>query len=305
MAIKISKNVFKKAKSEMKDGFQEDVELDPGRYMAVVQDAKLVDQSDKGEIACVFHLKIVGDSEFAGGRCSVWQNDVGGEGLKFLLYTLRTLGYEDNFDDLDQKVLEEILEDISVSSPVVRVTAKRSGEYINLRIDKVFEDMSAGDVSSDGSKKKTTTNTSSDGEEEEPFDGEEGEEEEEEEEEDDDLASKLDGMDRSELKLFIKEHKLKVRVMRKMSDDDIRDRILSEMQSDDEEEEEEEEEGSESDNDEAELKKGMTCGITFRGKDIDDCKVTKVDEKSGKVTVKKPDGKTQTVVADKVYVYED
>jgi hypothetical protein len=76
-------------------------------------------------------------------------------------------------------------------------------------------------------------------EDEEDEDDEEDEEEDEEEEDDEDVLAELN---RKELKAFIKENELDVKVKKSMSDDDIRDAIREEIDEDDEDEDEDEEE---------------------------------------------------------------
>jgi hypothetical protein len=76
--------------------------------------------------------------------------------------------------------------------------------------------------------------------------GGEGEEEEDDEEDDEDEVD-LSEMDRSELKSFIKENELEVKVTKKMTDDAIREAI-EEAMGEEEEEEDEDEDDEEGDN---------------------------------------------------------
>jgi hypothetical protein len=80
---------------------------------------------------------------------------------------------------------------------------------------------------------------------------EEAEEEAEEEEGEEEGELDLDGMNRTELKALIKEEGLDVRVLKSMSDDDLRKAIV-EAWPEEEEEEEDEEEGDEEEEEEAE-----------------------------------------------------
>ncbi|MDY6957773.1 MAG: hypothetical protein SVK08_01315, partial [Halobacteriota archaeon] len=104
-------------------------------------------------------------------------------------------------------------------------------------------------------------------EEDEP-DEEEGEEEEE---------TDLDAMSRKELKLLIKENDLEVRVVKSMSDDDIRDAIRDAMADEDPEEEEPEEEPEDEPEDEGkegdpECPHGYTFGVDAEQKpECNDC----------------------------------
>jgi len=87
-----------------------------------------------------------------------------------------------------------------------------------------------------------------DDEDEEDVDTEEEEDDAEDEEEDED---DLDGLSRAELKALIKEEGLEVKVLKSMSDDDVREAI-TEARPDDEEEDEEDEEDEDEEDDEEE-----------------------------------------------------
>ena len=71
---------------------------------------------------------------------------------------------------------------------------------------------------------------------------EEETEDEPEEEEEESFSEQLEEMNRKELKIFIKENELEVRVLKSMSDDDLREAILEQYEEETEEEEEEPEE---------------------------------------------------------------
>lgn len=92
------------------------------------------------------------------------------------------------------------------------------------------------------------SDTASDEDEDE--DGEEEDDEESEEEADDDEdAVDLDELDRAELKKFIKDEELEIKVTRSMSDDDIREAIAEALGGDDEEEDDDAEDEDEDDED--------------------------------------------------------
>jgi hypothetical protein len=77
----------------------------------------------------------------------------------------------------------------------------------------------------------------------------EDEEEEDEEEEDEEEGVDLDELDRKELKAFIEENELDIKVLKKWSDDELRAKIQEALGEDeDEDEEEEEDEDEEGDN---------------------------------------------------------
>jgi hypothetical protein len=84
-------------------------------------------------------------------------------------------------------------------------------------------------------------------EDEDDADDDAGDDDEEEEEDDDEDAVDLDELDRAELKKFIKDEDLEVKVTKKMSDEDIRNAIIEAMPEDDDDEEGDDDEDEEED----------------------------------------------------------
>lgn len=278
LGVKIPKNAFKKGQAKYKesDDFN-DVELDPGRYVCVVTGGRAVD-TPKGP-SVVVDLKVAGDHEEAGGRVSVWFS-LDEDRIVWLFRALTTLGYE--VDDLDESMLAEILDDLSSSKPVVQLEAKRSGEYINYRIKKALEELSASDVeaAAEGEEDEPTEKPSK------PSDDED--EDEDEEEDEDPLAS----LDRAALKKLLKEKGVSLRVTKSTTDDAIRDAIRAADSASDEEEEEDDPEG---DDDEVEIAPGMKVTATYKGSGYE-AEVVSIDEDAGKVLVKfKADDKIKKV----------
>lgn len=76
----------------------------------------------------------------------------------------------------------------------------------------------------------------------------------EEEDDDDDIDSSLAGLSRAELKAFIKEHDLEVKVLKSMSDDALRAAIVEAMPDDDEDDEDDDEDDGLDEMDRAGLK---------------------------------------------------
>ena len=93
-------------------------------------------------------------------------------------------------------------------------------------------------------------------------------EEEEEPEEEESTSDILDGMNRKELKAFIKENDLEIKVYKSMSDDDIREKILEAVEEPEEEEEEPEIEEEEEDDSSEESDGDCPHGYNF-GEDLE------------------------------------
>ena len=91
----------------------------------------------------------------------------------------------------------------------------------------------------------------------------EPEDEDDEDDDDDDSDSdddddELDGLDRSELKKYIKENELEVTVKKSMSDDDIREAIRAAQKSDDDEDDSDEDDSDDDDDDEPKSKVSLS-----------------------------------------------
>lgn len=201
MAIKIPKNAFKQGQKKFKEGDSfNDVDLPVGTYAAQVQKVRTVET--KNGPSAVVDLKVGGedlDESLLGGRISVWFS-FDEERIVWLFRFLALVGFE--VDDLDQATMEEYFIDIGEDKPIVRVTAKKSGEYMNYRITKLLDDLDPEDIGL----------------------GSDSDEDEEEDEVD------LDSMNRTELKAFIKSEKLSVRVKKTMSDEQLREAIEEAME---------------------------------------------------------------------------
>jgi hypothetical protein len=142
LGIRIPKNVFSKGQEAFKEGDDfNNVDLDPGKHVCILLKGRAVDTKNGPQI--VLDFKVAGESEQAGGRVSKFYG-LTEEQAVWLFRDLAKLGYE--VDELDEAQLEEILEDISKTTPVVRLTAKKAGDYVNLFIDKLLDDVSASEV---------------------------------------------------------------------------------------------------------------------------------------------------------------
>lgn len=157
LGIKIPKGAFEQGKKAYKEGssFPDDVELTPGRHVAILKKLRGVNTANGPKM--VMDFKAAGESEQAGGRFSIFYG-VDADKIQYLFKDLAKLGYD--VDDLDEKQLAAIAEQIEEAQHVVRVTAKQKGEYINVYLDKLLEDLTAAEVDVE------TTEETSEGEEE-------------------------------------------------------------------------------------------------------------------------------------------
>jgi len=146
LGIKVPKNVFTAGREKFAEGDDfNNVELEPGRYTCILKKGRAVETSKGPQI--VLDLEVAGDSDKKGGKIGLFFA-LTEERVVWLFRVLTLLGYE--VTELDEAVLEEILNDIAKTTPVVRVTAKNSGEYTNYRIDKLLADLTAADARGGG-----------------------------------------------------------------------------------------------------------------------------------------------------------
>lgn len=115
-----------------------------------------------------------------------------------------------------------------------------------------------------------------------PAEPEEDEELEEEEEEEESTDGALDDLTRAELKALIKEEGLDVRVLKSMSDDDVREAIAEARPEAEEEEELEEEEEEEEDDEEEEEDEGDNYDNLSLGELRQELKDRELESKGGK-----------------------
>lgn len=121
-------------------------------------------------------------------------------GLSFAMQFIMIMGYE--IPEVPGE-WADIVEELQEESPEVLAEVVHSGDFVNVRVTELLED---------------------------------GEEDEDDDGDDDELLEELEEMTRAELKAFIKEEGLDIKVMKKMSDEDIVDAILEAMDEDEDEE---------------------------------------------------------------------
>lgn len=146
LGIKIPKDALNKGREAFKKGDDyNNVELEPGRYLAQVQKGRGVDTKNGPNI--VFDLKIVGESDKAGGKIGIFFS-LNEDRAVWLFRALSTFGYEIP-DEVNEAFLEEVLADIEATKPVVRIKASRNGDNINYRIEKLVTDVTVNEGGSE------------------------------------------------------------------------------------------------------------------------------------------------------------
>jgi len=303
LGVKFNNNVFAAGKAKMKEtGDYNDVTLPPGRYVCIIRRAKA--QEVKGIPKVIFDLEVAGEAEQAGGRISVW-NELTEEKIHYLLKVLSRLGYDVEALD-DEDTLAAILEDIETNTPVVRVTAKQGGEYVNYYIDKKLDELTAAEVEKGGAEpaaeaepeaapepapapaKPAPAKPAAKPAPAKPAPAPEPEPEAEPE------ADEYAAMDRTALKVLIAKEKLPIVVNKGMSDEDIRVAIRAAKPAAEPEAEAEPE--APADPEAVEIKAGLKCKASIKGKVVD-VTVVSVNEDDGTVEVKTPTGKVKVPVA--------
>ncbi len=199
--IKINKAAFTKGNEAYKSGgndgdFPDSAELDPGVYSCILVGGRGIEVNDEPKIVFDF---LVGDNEItddsAGKQVSLWfglsaDSDEGKKPPIVWLYKfLSSINYD--ADDMTPEKLEEILEDIKENPKGVQLQAKTSKGYVNLRLKKLLEGIDLTDILS-------------------TYEGAAGAEKEEEVD--------FSEMTRDELKAYIAENKLKILVVKTMTD---------------------------------------------------------------------------------------
>lgn len=290
LGIKIPKNVFSAGNTAYAEGGDfNNIDLEPGKYTCILLKGKAIEI--KGVPKIVFDLEVAGDSEQAGGKCSIFFS-LEEERVVYLNRMLAAIGYE-HATDLDEDKLADFLDELEAEPKVVSVSAKKAGDYVNIFVNKLL-DMTVEEARG-GAEGSDTENAAAA----EAAGGKAGlksgkgkvkpaeEEVEEVEETAAEAGDDLDEMDRNALKKLNVTQSLAVKVTTKMTDDELRAAIRAarDARGTVEETEETEEVEEEAEDDGDVIKVGTKCNVKVKGK-LTPCTVTKVDEASGKVTVK-------------------
>lgn len=277
LGIKIPRNALSKAVKDFKDNPNGDnIELEPGTYLAVITGMKGVETQKGPQV--VIECKIGGDVDDAikGGKVALWFS-FDEDRVIHLLRFLAKLGYD--VDDLDVKMLEEHAEAIKDAKHVIRLKAAQSkdGEYVNVRMNKVMTDMSADEVlAGEGDAGED------DAEEETPKKKEKSKPKEDAEEEEDD-----------------EEEEEKPKKKSKKEDDEEEEEEPAKKKKKDEDEEEDEEEEEEEKEEDKIVKVGLKVKAKIKGELVKGV-IVEVDHDEGKVVIKAADGKKYRLSPDKL-----
>ncbi len=144
LGIKIPRNALAKAAKDYKENPNGDnIELEPGTYLAVITGLKGVETTKGPQI--IAECKIGGDvdDKVKGGKVAMWFS-FDEDRVIHLLRFLGKLGYE--VDELDAKRLDEIAEEVKEAQHVIRLKATQKDDYVNVRMNKVMTDMTAEEV---------------------------------------------------------------------------------------------------------------------------------------------------------------
>lgn len=131
LALKISPAAFKKAKAEFANGDDfGNVELENGRYNASVHDVRTI--KDDG-VVIDFWFPEANDGQ--GGKASIMYKTTE-DRLAWLLRDVAKMGI-DASESVD--AIGEALEALLAEKPTVRIKVTHTGEYQNLRIEKLVD----------------------------------------------------------------------------------------------------------------------------------------------------------------------
>src|ERR1700722_9261045 len=137
LGIKIPKNTFAAGQQKFAEGNEYDnIELEPGRHLCQLFDGR-GHQGDKGP-QIILDIRPIGE-DAPKGKIGIFYN-ADADHIVWLFKTLSLLGYD--ISDMDEEKLDSIIEDIKKTKPIVRVKARRNGDYMNYRIDQYCPEIS-------------------------------------------------------------------------------------------------------------------------------------------------------------------
>lgn len=138
--LKMSKTAFEKGKTEFKEkGAFGDVQLDPGRYNAILQKVEPI--GDGSNVAFRYHVPEARDGQ--GGEVSaIFSLDE--NRLVWLFRTIDSLGYS-AADLSSPEELQAVFDDIAAKQPEVRIRVRHNAEgYQNISVDRVLAESTVG-----------------------------------------------------------------------------------------------------------------------------------------------------------------
>lgn len=240
--------------------------LPPGEQEVRINKMELKDDPKKGKAVFVEYESIEGDNEGRKARQLYKLTDADGgkaPGLAYLMRDLALLGYE----KIEGKKLPKVLKEITEEQPMVIVTAKENGQYINVYLQGLVDDATTG---SDDDDDEDDDSEDDDSEEEKSF--KVGDTVTNEDDEEGEVVAVNTKKETADVKIGKKTHK-------GIPWDDLT--------AADDEEEEEEEEGEEEEEEEEEFVAEVGSEVKFTNEDGDEIegKVTKINTKKGTAVV--------------------
>jgi len=291
LALATKKHLVNAKEKAGSGGFEE---FDDGKYIMRCEGGELGQSASSDRFQATMFWKFV-EGDYAKKPYRSYQGLDTEDGWTYFLRDLGRLGYDTSEIEDFSEVLP-ILKELKKEKPVCRVSLKSSGEFQNLRIQRLLdpdevEEEDEEDEEEDTPKKKTKKKKAK------PADDDEEEEESDDEEETDDEDESDDEEEEDEEEeapAKKKGAKKKPAKKKAKADDEDED----EEESDDEEEEDEDAE------DEVALSIGSTVKVRTKA-GVKKGEVTEVLEDDNKIKVKFSDGKVLTLSAEKIVSVED
>jgi hypothetical protein len=159
LGIKIPRNALAQGREAFaaNPSHGESVSLEPGEYFGLIAKLKAVDTKKGPQLVADI---TVGENENSpeakGGSVSLWFC-FEPERIIYLFRFLKSLGYGDRLEDLDEDSLSEIAKEIPGKNLVVKFRATESeGGHINIRLKKVMDEMTPDEIGLEENATKPT-----------------------------------------------------------------------------------------------------------------------------------------------------
>ena len=292
------------AKAKEKAGSGGFDEFDDGKYVMRCEGGELGQSASSDRFQATMFWKFT-DGDYKGKPYRSYQGLDTEDGWTYFLRDLGRLGYDTTELEDFSEVLP-ILKELKKEKPTCRVTLKSSGEFQNLRIQRLIDPDEVDDEDDDeedddekkSSKKKKTAKKKKPADDDDDDDESDDDDSDDDDESDDDDDSDDDDEEDETPK---KKSKKVAKKKKKPADDDDDD---EESDDDDEDENDDDEDADEDDEDEVALSIGSTVKVRTKA-GVKKGEVTEVLEDDNKIKVKFSDGKVLTLSAEKIVSVED
>ncbi len=293
MNMNIPKGTLKRAKQEAADGGDfSQAELEPGRrYNASVVGGRTVKVGKEEKV--VIDIDVPEANDGKGGKVGIFYS-LEEDRLRWLLMDIAKLGYDvDAIESGDD--IAEILAGLKKEKPGVRIKTVQSGEYVNVKIDRLLKDgEEVGE--SDGGDDEDEEVDEKPAKKKAKAEAEESDEEEDEAEEKPAKKSKKSAKDEDseddeeeaeEEKPAKKSKKAEAEEEEEEEEDEkpAKKAKKEEAEEEDEEAEEKPKKKAKEEEEEVSIEKGLKCKATVQGK-LQKVEILEVFEKEEKVRVK-------------------